>query len=369
MGNRDYQDDGEPHYGDSDYHDYGYEGYEEHTLDPGPWLLVGTTLFCLLSMVIAVPLLVRLHKRKQPKVTTEELHKQDNVYVEMGEEAPKSTTTDTNQHITAESIVRYDKETRKILGRAIPYTISGIGSSAFSNVCLALVGHFLGTHALSAYALVEMLVGLLNGIISGPMSACTTLCAHAVGASNNHLAGQYIQLATIFYLLCNIPLFALWWLYMKDIILWLEWGDIDTAVMAQEFVRVYLFSYLLGGISNGLWQLLEVTDHVQQGAIVSLSWGLANVVVIAILVTTVSNPTLHQVGMAYNVTAAFFIIITFAYAHYKEWLKPFEKGLFWSNSFRNQDAVKEIVKQGIPLSCGYFFSNAEVSSREQGLPH
>lgn len=369
MGKRDYVDDGEPHYGDSDYHDYGYDGYTEDSIDPGPWLLLGTILFCAVSMLILLPLLVKLHTRRHRKATTDT---QDGDYIEMVDASgrqgkkPRNNQDKQSEHdknaVTFATILRYDKETRKILSRAIPYTISGIGSSVFSNTCLALVGHCIGTHALSAYALVSLLVGLLDGIISGPLSACTTLCSHAVGANNNCLAGQYIQLALSFYLLCNVFIVVFWWFCMKDIILWLEWGDIDTAMMAQEFVRVYIWSYLLGGISNGLWQLLEVTDHVKQGTVVSLAWGLTNVVAIATLVTTVSNPTLAHVGIVYNVTAAFFIGATIVYAHYKQWLQPFEDGLFRSNAFWNTDAVKELVKQGLPLSCGYFFENAEVSS-------
>lgn len=146
---------------------------------------------------------------------------------------------------------------------------------------------------------------------------------------------------------------------MEGIILYLEWGDEDTATMAKEFVRVYIWSYLLGGVSSCLWQLLEVTDHCKAGTIVTLAWGATNMFLVGILVTT-RESNLRDVGMVYILTAFIFVSGTYYWANRKGWLLPFKKGLFHQNSFKNGAAVKLMIKQAVPVSCGYFFSNAEV---------
>jgi Na+-driven multidrug efflux pump len=224
---------------------------------------------------------------------------------------------------------------------------------------LILVSKYIGTKAVTAYALVQILAGLSDGVLQGPIYACTTLCAHAVGAGNYFLAGQYIQLAIIMYLLFNVPVVYFWWNYMYDIILYLEWGDDATAAMAQEFIRVYIWSYLLGGISSSVWQLLEVADHTIAGTLMSIAWGVTNVLVIGYLVIATSGATLTQVGYAYIGTSIFFIGLTLLIAICSGWFAPFSKGLFGSIAICNFNAIARLLGQGIPLAFGSLLSNAE----------
>jgi multidrug resistance protein, MATE family len=210
----------------------------------------------------------------------------------------------------------------------------------------------------AAYALVQVLAGLTDGILQGPIYACTTLCSQAVGAGNNVLAGSLIQLSMILYLLLNIPVIWFWWYYMYEIILHLEWGDETIALLAQDFIRVYIWSYILGGLSNSLWQLLEITNHNVMGTIMSMAWGATNVVVIGIL-TCIPSTTLVHVAYAFNITSLLFIGITVGIAQRYHWLKPFNQGLFGTLSIRNQSAVAQMLHQAIPLSFGSLLSNAE----------
>lgn len=49
---------------DDDYlYDDGFDGYIETTVDPGPWMLFGTTMYCL-ATVLALPILVVWGKKK-----------------------------------------------------------------------------------------------------------------------------------------------------------------------------------------------------------------------------------------------------------------------------------------------------------------
>jgi len=320
----------------------GFEGYEETTVDPGPWLLLSTTVFCFGVMLVVVPLLVWWKvKRRNQKADNEALVGDGKIPVDTG----------------IVSILRFTPETFKILKLAVPYSISALSSSSFSNLCLIFVSHHIGTKAVAAYALVEMLVGLSDGVLYGPIYACTTLCAHAVGAGNNELAGTYIQLAIVFYLLMNIPQALFWCNYMYDAIMFLEWGDQETAQLAQDFIRVYIGSYILGGISSAVWQLLEVADHAVAGTIISILWSATNALLVGALLMS-SEATLVDVGWIYNLTALLFVGITVIIGHVKGWFKPFLRGLVGFSLF-NISAIKLLVSQSIPLMFGSLFSEAE----------
>ena len=147
---------------------------------------------------------------------------------------------------------------------------------------------------------------------------------------------------------------------MYEVILYLEWGDEDTAKLAQDFTRVYIWSYILDGISGAVWQLLEVANHAMAGTVISVVWGVTNVVAIACLVRLQDETTtLTEVALVYNATSVFFIGITLAMAQWGGWLKPFWRGLLGTCSLCNPSAVRLMLQQGIPLSCGSLLSSAE----------
>jgi multidrug resistance protein, MATE family len=331
--------------------DGGYDNYVETTVDPGIWLLLFTCLFCAFVMLVLVPVLVWWKIKQRNKHDDDYADGNQGMALGASEKDPVETNF--------RSIVSFDKETRKILRVAVPFTIQGLASTSLSNVCLAMVGRHVGTKAVAAYALVQILVGLTDGVIQGPIWACTTLCSHAVGAGNYFLAGQYIQLAMLTYLLLNIPAVFFWWKYMAEVVSFLEWGDEETAQMAEDFIKVYIWSYVLGGISTCVWQLLEVADHAAEGSVMSILWGIVNVIVISTLVNTKEEATLTDVGLCYIGTALFFIGLTFALAEFKGWLRPFKGGLFKSLSLKNWAAIKLMVTQAIPLAFGSLLSNAE----------
>ena len=56
-----------------DYFDDGFVGYIETTVDPGPWILFGTTVYCALT-ILALPVLVILWRRKQRRKVELESH-------------------------------------------------------------------------------------------------------------------------------------------------------------------------------------------------------------------------------------------------------------------------------------------------------
>lgn len=207
----------------------------------------------------------------------------------------------------------------------MPFTISSVVGTVFSTLCFIIISHNVTTLEITAYAIVCVLVGLTDGMLYGPISACTTLCSHAVGAGNVNLAGNYLQLAVLMYCGGSALVFAFWWFFMYEAILWLEWGDEQTALIGQAFIRHYLWNYILTGISSALWQLLEIADHVQEGTYISILWGLVNVVAMTVVSKLVPQMTLVHVAWVYNSTALLFVLIAYVMAEKGRWLKPFKK--------------------------------------------
>jgi multidrug resistance protein, MATE family len=270
---------------------------------------------------------------------------------------------DPSLKISIGSIVAFDRESKKILKLAIPHSVGAVAKTSFANLCLILISQKIGTKPVAAYALVQVLAGLTDGVLQGPIYACTATCSQAVGAGNTILAGKFIQLSLLMYGICYVPVIYFWYTYMYEIILWLEWGDVTTAILAQDFIRVYVWAYLLGGISLSLWQLLEITNHAIFGTMIMIFWGLSNVIAIAILTTVIfpngNGASLVHVAYIYNGTSLLFIIGTIMIAHCKGWLAPFLPGLIGQASFTDPQAVSSLLKQAVPLALGSLLSNAE----------
>ena len=83
-----------------------------------------------------------------------------------------------------------DKEYKLIMKLLIPYRILTITESVFDNLGYALVGNYLGTTAISAYAMVDILLGMSDEFVGGIINSCMTLVPHSIGTGNNILIGQ-----------------------------------------------------------------------------------------------------------------------------------------------------------------------------------
>ena len=70
------------------------------------------------------------------------------------------------------------------------------------------------------------------------------------------------------------------------IVLFHQWGDEESAICSQEFVRFFVWSVVLTATHNSICQLLIVAGHAYIGTIVSILIGLTNVIVSGLLVNT-----------------------------------------------------------------------------------
>lgn len=115
-------------------------------------------------------------------------------------------------------IVKCDKETQCIIRLGGPFTISTVSEAGFDAIILALVSKYLCVEALSAAIVLHLLIRLTDAFAKGIADALGTLCPHAIGIENYNLAGEYIQIAMVMYIIFSLPISVLWCFFMDDAI-------------------------------------------------------------------------------------------------------------------------------------------------------
>ena len=279
-------------------------------------------------------------------------------------------------------IVRVDRESKRILRYTVPFTVYAVAERVMESIVLALVGHFVGTKQVAAYAIVEVLFSLTDEFLDGPFHALTTLCSHAVGAGNCFLAGQYVQASIALYFVASVPIVLGWFFFIDDAILLLGWGDEEVAAFASEFVRIAIWSSYAHAIHHGIGELLDVTGHEVMATTIGLVEGGVELVAIVFIIWMPQfTLTLQLVATIQVVTAFVFLFITMGLTSHMGWLGPFKKGLLQSSvisvrcpsfvvQFHGHDltffpqnglAISNMVKTSVPLAFGSILDNAAVS--------
>jgi hypothetical protein len=375
------------------YDEHGYDGYEATTVDT-PGLLGLTTTVVVVFMFILMPCLVVLRNYQRARNKERARHlatpiqqsseygrynpppHSDGVSVEKDEVVMEFKKSPLEKVVTAcRNVVRVDRETKRIMRYTAPFTLYEFMSGILDNVCLALVSHFAGAKEGSAYAVMGIFLSLTDEFLGGPAGACTTLCSHAVGASNNRLAGQYAQMSILFFLVSAVPFVILWYAYTYEFILYLDWGDEETAEHAQSFVNIYIWSFVLDGISGTFSQLLDVTNHEIFSTIVGIARGAANVLVLVIAILVNGRFDLNFVGVVCVATSLSSLVFMWGFASFSGWFKPFEEGMYHSLSLRVSFIIGfRVEKMGRLMNdtkCNYFFCriNKDWRSCSRRLSH
>jgi Na+-driven multidrug efflux pump len=226
-------------------------------------------------------------------------------------------------------IAEWDYETRRILKLGLPFVMQALLIGTMETVRVALIGKLISTKALSAYVIVNMLVGMSNAFLKGFQDACTTLCSQAVGVGNKTLAGQYIQIATLLYIFCYIPIFLLWTFTTGSIFAWLGF-DAETTKIGEEFTLLYMFSSFLRGMSYSMHSLLDVIDREHYST--AFTSGQEIVATLGVLAVAMQPgvTNLQLVGLVLIVEEALALIINSAVIVWKGWFDKYLDGLVGS---------------------------------------
>ena len=254
-------------------------------------------------------------------------------------------------------LVSYDNETKRILRLAVPFTISALLETVVDLVELAIVSFYLGTEAMVAWALVDIIVGISSEFLGGFIESVSSLTSMASGAGNNRLCGEYVQIITWFYVLCQIPFVFIWSFSMESIMLLMGFDEY-TSLLAKDFARVAIFVDIVEGVSEGFYDFLEVIGHETYSNVLGCIEALVELGLIALFAIK-TDADLVILGLIMIVNISFFLFVNIAITVYKGWLKAFEYGLIGGCAFRNRTAVRQVIKTSVPLAFGSLMAYAE----------
>ena len=272
---------------------------------------------------------------------------------------PDRSSSSCCKNILTESRVlfRFDNEAKRILRLAIPFTLSELVDEVSEIVVLGLISLQLGTDALSAYAVFETLMEITTEFSGGVVDAMTTLASQAYGAGNNVLAGQYVQLCSMTYVLFQIPFILMWSFATFDIMIWMGFDE-NVAQMAQTYARLAVWRDTVLGVSEVYSNLFEVVEREFAVAVIGNAEALVELGAIAIALFPY-NGDLVTVGLIGILNGLCFFLFTLAFTYWRGWLKPFASGMFTSISFKNRVAVKQVIKTATPLAFGSVLIHGE----------
>lgn len=255
-------------------------------------------------------------------------------------------------------MANYDAETKKLLKLGIPFTFSGAIESVFDAIAVALISKYLGINALSAYVVTNLLIGLSETLVGGVSASLETLCAHAIGCNNFFLAGQYVQIASVTYILVSIPFLGVWWFIMGDCIRLFRMNE-QVVEIGVKYTKVVIFDYMVDGVFGNFYTLLDINGQVTQATAFDIITGLTDCILTWMLLANWEDVDLFWIGasMLFMSTVHYFFFTLLALC--KGWLDPFWEGMVKSVAFRNTDAVKNVLKTAIPLSLGYILEYGE----------
>jgi len=253
-----------------------------------------------------------------------------------------------------------DAETNRIVRLAIPYTLSEMASTISDMIQVVIVSRTLGTDPLTAFVVTYVLIGLTDEFLMGVSSAQDTISAHAIGAGNNLLAGQYLQICAIVFALFSTPFYVLWSLVMDDVLLFLGLSP-HVAQIGLEFTRVTVFHYFMDGVAGCFFLILDITGHEDFGFGLQIAEEIIGTIVLLSVLIPSPNATLVTVAIINLGISFVFYAIYFSWAVYKGWFDSFWEGIFHSFAFKNKKAVSNLLRTAVPLSIGTFLEYGEVS--------
>lgn len=208
-------------------------------------------------------------------------------------------------------------------------TLSEAIGAVYEVMSVAIVSNYLGNDSLIAYIITDLLIGLTDTFLAGPADALNTVCSHAVGAENYKLAGQYVQIAAVLYLLLGVPMLGVWYIWIGDVARLMGFPE-DVVAITAEYAKIMVWHYLLSGLFDGYNSLLDVTGYVMVGSIFDIIYGAINVAVLWILCAYWDNVTLYWIGFSELMVSVTLFLIYTAVVVVNGWLDRFMGGMIGS---------------------------------------
>jgi Na+-driven multidrug efflux pump len=255
------------------------------------------------------------------------------------------------------TVMKYDREMKRILRLSIPFTISAISKTASELIIVAIISHTLGTNAMVAYAMTFGLVGITFSFMGGWHDAVSTLVSMAYGAENHELAGKYLQVACISFVLCEIPMAFIWIASMEKILLLMGFDD-SIAMLGQDFVWIRVLINTMTGVNLCILNFLAAIEHDKFSNTIVTSDAIAKAGFVALAAFQL-EASLVVLGLVLFVNAALVFALLVLIPIKMEWVQTFEIGLFSSCSREDMPVLKDVFRVALPLAFGALMAYAE----------
>lgn len=252
---------------------------------------------------------------------------------------------------------RYDREFKRILRLAIPFSCSAVAKTGSELIILAIVSNTLGTDSMVAYSMTFGLVGITFSFMGGWFDSVSTLASMAYGAENYTLAGAYVQTACISYILCDIPMGLIWYFTMSKILLLMGY-EVSVADLGHDFVWVRVMINMTSGLNQCILNFLECIEHEVFSNVMFCVGAISNAGFVA-LAAYLFDVNLVFLGLVtwVNASIVFFIIV---FVPIKlGWVEKFEMGLFGACAWTDMSISKDVFKVALPLAFGSLLAYAE----------
>lgn len=239
------------------------------------------------------------------------------------------------------ALAEWDREMKRILGLAIPFSMEAVSKGIFDTIRVALVAHFLGTEPVSAYTIVQLILGLTQEFFGGFPLAVAALGSQAVGAKNYKLAGEYVQISVVMFTLFFVPNIVVWMFLTDDVVKLFGFND-KTAQDAQSYARFFVFEQMVNGFLEAYGSLLGVIDHERFIVFMSIANELvATVIILAFLLT--KTITVADVGLIQLISALLFFGLTVALSQWFGWMKKYSEGMFRTFALRVSVVTRVVI--------------------------
>jgi hypothetical protein len=268
----------------------------------------------------------------------------------------------------------YDPTSQSIYQLSGPFLTQAMIEAASEMIRLALVGHQLGTSALSAYVIVDLMVRLTSDIVGSIIYSGNTLISQVSGGSeltleccNAFKAGRYLLLSLILFMFGSLPFVVMWSLCMDQVLIFLGY-DVEMAEIGRQFAIPYTLTLLLGGLCTGLHFMLDVVGHEVESTIMTAVAEVGTTSIIALFLCwkplfLASN--LVDLGFVYLACETLYLLTLCVVIQHQNWLQDYNAGLSFFKkrgvvdskvddpeflSFSNTVAIKLMLKNASSLA-------------------
>ena len=229
------------------------------------------------------------------------------------------------------AIMAFDYEMKRIIKLSLPFATQALFTGILDILTVGVLGKLVGTREVSAFVVVRLLLSLTTQFVGGFIESLTTLCSQAIGAKKYRLAGKYVQIATVLYVIAYIPFAIMWVLFLDDAIAWLGF-DAQTVEMGQQYGYLLLVDSLVDGVSESIHALLDVSGRENYSTAIGsieetlafllvLAWGFAGA-------PTILVGKLFSLGVIQFVMGIIFLTSNVVIIWRKGWFKPYIGGMF-----------------------------------------